>query len=145
MSYPLDKWPVIDNVCWIFPESVLGSPCADSRTDFIAQSQFALDYVDLLASCDVVLTKTGYGTQTEAVVNQIPALCLGRDDWPEQPHLFAWHEQHGEVAFIEWEDIVSPGFAEKVSAMLESQWTKARVEPSGASEAAQVLSDMLAG
>ena len=104
MCYPLDAWPVIEGVCWIFPDDVLES-FSRPRTDFIAQSYFALDYIDLLSCSDVVLTKTGYGTQTEAVVNQIPALCVSRGDWPEQPYLFDWHQRHGEVEFIEWEDI----------------------------------------
>lgn len=101
MKYPLAQWPRLDKVCWIFPDQALNLP----RDDFFPQSRFGLDYVDLLSSCDLALTKTGYGTQTEAVVNQIPALCVRRDGWPEPPYLFDWLRQHGEVVFIRWEAV----------------------------------------
>lgn len=137
VEYPLESWPVLPGVCWIFPDAAL--PVSVQRPDCLPQSWFGLDYVDLLASCAVVITKTGYGTQTEAVVNQVPALCILRHDWPEEPNLPRWHAQHGEVLFAEWQEIRSGTFGNKIMALLEMPWRKPTVFPTGATEAAVLL------
>ncbi|MEZ5534214.1 MAG: hypothetical protein R3F02_01190 [Thiolinea sp.] len=135
IEYPLEQWPQLENVCWIFPDQALTL----QRDDFFPQSLFGLDYVDLLSSCDLVLTKTGYGTQTEAVINQVPALCVRRDGWPEQPFLFDWHQQHGEVSFIDWQRIQSGDFADDIAAALKTSWTKPAVLPDGARQTAAII------
>jgi hypothetical protein len=140
MDYPLETWPLLPDVCWIFPDAALTM----QRTDFIPQSRFGLEYVDLLASSAAVITKTGYGTQTEAVVNQVPALCILRHDWPEEPNLPNWHEQHGEVMFAQWQEIRAGNFGNKIMGLLETHWGKPKVLPTGATEAAVLLQARLA-
>ena len=135
MDYPLANWPHLPGVVWIFPDAAL----TQQRADFIPTSVLGLDYVDLLASCDVVITKTGYGTQTEAVVNQVPALCISRPGWPEEPNLPRWHQQQGEVLFSDWRTIQTGAFAQQILALLEMSWGKPLVFPTGASEAAALL------
>lgn len=135
LEYPLETWPVISGVSWIFPDAALHL----HRPDFLAQSLFKMDYVDLLASCAAVITKTGYGTQTEAVVNQVPALCILRGDWPEEPKLPDWHAQHGNVIFTNWQEIQTGTFASKIQTLLANTWHKPKVSPAGASEAAAIL------
>jgi hypothetical protein len=135
MDYPLASWPCLPGICWIFPEGAL----TQRRPDFLPASCFGLDYVDLLASCDVVITKTGYGTQTEAVVNQVPTLCIKRPGWPEEPNLPDWHTQHGEIAFIDWQEVQAGRFGDKIMELLEIPWGKPAVSPDGASDAAAVL------
>jgi hypothetical protein len=139
MQYPLETWPLLDNVLWLFPEESLYL----KRADFISISQVEMTYLDLLASCDVVLTKIGYGTQTEAVINRIPAVCLKRGDWPEAPALMEWHSQQGEVAFIEWSDIESGHFQTAIQTMLHKSWLKPTIEPTGAQEAAAIIKKFL--
>jgi hypothetical protein len=138
MDYPLDNWPYLPGILWIFPDNAL----TQSRADFIPASLIGLDYVDLLASSDVVMTKTGYGTQTEAVVNQVPALCISRPGWPEEPNLPRWHQQQGEVLFSDWRTIQTGAFAQQILALLEMPWEKPLVLPTGASEAAALLERM---
>ena len=135
MDYPLKNWPRLPGVAWIFPDAAL----TQQRPDFIPTSLVGLDYVDLLASCDVVITKTGYGTQTEAVVNQVPTLCIVRPGWPEEPNLPRWHQQHGEILFTTWQTIQAGTFAQQILALLEMPWGKPLVFPTGASEAAALL------
>ncbi|HRJ51962.1 MAG TPA: hypothetical protein PLE99_04270 [Candidatus Thiothrix moscowensis] len=135
VEYPLANWPVLPGVCWIFPDAALWR----QREDFLPESLFGLSYLDLLASCDAVITKTGYGTQTEAVVNQVPALCIRRGDWPEEPNLPDWHAQHGEVLFTDWQQIQVCSFGEQIMTLLETPWGKPAVSPTGAAEAASVL------
>jgi UDP-N-acetylglucosamine:LPS N-acetylglucosamine transferase len=135
IDYPLASWPRIDDVVWVFPDQAL----YQDRIDFLPQSNFDMPYVDLLSSCDLILTKTGYGTQTEAVMNQVPTLCLMRGDWPEEPHLFAWHQKHGEIDFLEWKQIEQGLFSEQVVTLLGKKWDKDQIIASGAIEAANEI------
>lgn len=140
MQYPLDTWPAIPNVYWIFPDEIIE---AHPRRDFILQSEAELSYMDLMASCDVVMTKTGYGTQTEAVMNHIPALCVQRADWPETPFLDAWHSAQGEVEFTTWQQIQSGDFVALIQSLLERVWTKPSIQANGAIQAAELIQQML--
>lgn len=123
---------------WIFPDTVLAY---QKRSDWFKQSQTQFtNYLDLLASCDVVLTKTGYGTQTEVVVNQIPTLCIDREDWPEQSYLNMWHQQHGEVRFINWQQLIQTDiFVDHLQQLLAVTWQKPEVSHQGAQQAAYYL------
>jgi hypothetical protein len=49
-----------------------------------------LAVADVLASCDVVITKPGYGTFAEAACHGVSVLSVPRGDWPEEPHLDRW-------------------------------------------------------
>ncbi|MEN9503459.1 MAG: hypothetical protein RI964_2744 [Pseudomonadota bacterium] len=139
--YPMANWPALPDVCWIFPDSALHGI---TRTDCLPLSLFSgLSHVDVMTSCDVVLTKTGYGAQTEAVINQVPALCLARPGWPEEPNLPAWHAQHGEVIFSDWAALERGDIATAIHALLDMPWQKPPVLPTGASEAATILQEYL--
>lgn len=135
-QFPLEQWPRIKHVYWIWPDAVLQK--APTRPDFVAQSYMEnhAQYIDLLASSDLVITKTGYGTQTEAVVNQVPAICINRPDWPEHAYLRDWHNDQGEVTFCDWSDLLS---TVAVDDLLDKTWSKTPVLPSGAQEAADIL------
>ncbi len=50
----------------------------------------ALPFPDLLASVDLLVTKTGYGLFAEAAAAGTPLLYRERPDWPEAPGLEAW-------------------------------------------------------
>ncbi len=54
-----------------------------------------MDMLDLYASCDLVLTKTGYGTFTECAASGAPCLYLPRPDWPEARDLETWMRAKG--------------------------------------------------
>ena len=138
IEYPLITWPYLLDVVWIFPDKVLAH---QQRSDWFKQSQTQLsNYLDLLASCDVVLTKTGYGTQTEVVVNQIPTLCVDREDWPEQPYLNSWHQQYGEVRFINWQQLTQTDiFVDHIQQLLAVTWQKPEISHQGAQQAAFYL------
>ena len=150
-NFDLERWPSIEGVYWIFPDSALAAPGAGNsarvRRDLLQQSLFDgnMRYIDLLASCSCIVTKDGYGTQTECVVNRVPSICIGRPDWPEHQYLHRWHERHGEVSFISWADIATRKFEKLVNDVLskEGHWSKAQVIPTGATKAEQVLSGYL--
>ena len=45
------------------------------------------EYVDLLAACDVVITKPGYGIVADVLANRVPALYVSRPGFREEPIL----------------------------------------------------------
>ena len=47
-------------------------------------------FIDLLASADLVLTKTGYGLFVEPAAHGLHVLYRPRPDWPEAPYLEGW-------------------------------------------------------
>lgn len=144
-NLPLESWPRLDGVYWIFPDAILSHRQASlGRADFLCQSVFnSIPYIDLLASCSLVVTKTGYGTQTESVLNQVPSICIERLDWPEHEYLRRWHEDHGEVGFVDVKDMGSKRFESMVADLLAKAWSKDSVKATGDQEAAGVLGNIL--
>ncbi|MCC7367923.1 MAG: hypothetical protein IT306_05850 [Chloroflexi bacterium] len=70
--------------------------CATLSSDRLAerrgQNLFLLPplddrYVDLLAACDVVVTKPGYGIVADLIANRVPALYASRSGFREEPVL----------------------------------------------------------
>lgn len=58
-------------------------PLAWDAPSFVSVDQTEVSFSDALASCDVVLTKPGFGIVSEAIVNAKPMVYAARDDWPE--------------------------------------------------------------
>lgn len=87
---PMEQWPSLPGVHWIVP-----TEWKISRGDATSLAALALSFSDVLASCDAVLTKPGYGTFAEAACVGVPVLYVSRGDWPEQPYLLDWLNRHG--------------------------------------------------
>ena len=51
-------------------------------------------YADVMASCDVVVTKPGYGVMQECAVNDKPMVYVEREDFREYPILEAALKRH---------------------------------------------------
>jgi hypothetical protein len=99
-------------------------------------------FAELLAACDAVLTKPGYGTFVEAACNGVPVLYLPRDDWPEEHPLVDWMQQHGRIAAVHRADLL----AGRVHARLQALWQlPAPVPPlpTGHDEAAATLACLI--
>ena len=138
MHFPLDGLPVLERTCWIVPDAL-----ETARSDIVAQSRFGMDYIDLLASVDLVLTKTGYGTQVEAVVNHVPQLCIERPGWPEEAGLFAWCRAHGYFEKTRLEELGSDRTTQTITRLLQTPWEKESVVADGDRDAAGILSGFL--
>lgn len=138
MHFPLDGLPVLERTCWIVPDAL-----ETARSDIVAQSRFGMDYIDLLASVDLVLTKTGYGTQVEAVVNHVPQLCIERPGWPEEHGLFAWCRAHGYFEKTRLEELGRDSTGETIARLLKTRWEKESFVADGDRDAAGILSGFL--
>lgn len=95
---PVEDWPMIEGLHFVVQARWLAAPETDPkarRKNFIAIESIPMSFGDLLASCDALVCKPGYGSFVEAVCCGIPVLYVGRPGWPETPALTAWLQQHG--------------------------------------------------
>ena len=135
---PLECWPRRDDVVWLNA----GAVCA-GRDDMLDIAATGMEFIDVLASCDAVLTKPGYGTYAEAVCNGIPILTLARPGWPETTHLNAWARRHGRLEEISASQFQTGCFMEA----LESLWMRPAAQPvqaTGIAQAVAIIASYLA-
>ena len=102
---PVEDWVPVPGVKWLVP-GAWGLARSDVRSIDVA----GLDFIDLLASVDAVVTKPGYGTFVEAACCGVPLLYVDRDDWPETPHFAAWLATHARAAEISREKLLRGDF-----------------------------------
>lgn len=88
--------PALNGVRWLVPDG-----WRQERADLIPFAHTGLPFIDLLASCDVLVTKVGYGSFVEAAAAGIPVLYIDRPDWPETPFLAEWLVAHTRSAAID--------------------------------------------
>lgn len=86
---PMELWPRIAGVRWLVQSS-----WKVQHPDAIVLESLPLDFSDLLASCDALLCKPGYGSFVEAACCGTPVLFVDRPDWPETPALTEWLHGH---------------------------------------------------
>ena len=69
-------------------------PLAWDRPGLVALDRRAFPYADVLASCDLVVTKPGFGVMQEAAVNGKTVVYAEREDFREYPVLEAALKRH---------------------------------------------------
>lgn len=134
---PIHTWPRLAGVRWITTWDV-----QVERTDVSRHSDLGFDFTDLLASSDAVVTKPGYGTLAEAVCNGIPVLYALRGDWPEEPFLVRWLQQHGSALEISRAQFWDGCFEQELRQLLELPRPR-RQAASGVQEAASLIGRFL--
>jgi L-arabinokinase len=63
--------------------------------------QLANGSVDLLAACDVVITKPGYGIVADLIANRVPALYVSRGGFREEPVLVRALEEEARAVVLD--------------------------------------------
>ncbi|WP_157633637.1 hypothetical protein [Thioflavicoccus mobilis] len=111
---------------------------AAGRPDISAIGGPGLDVLDVLASCDAVITKPGYGTFAEAACNGIPVLYVPRRDWPEEPPLVEWLTARVPTRAIEPTELAAGRIAAPLEAILAAGPTTP-VPATGIGEAVDLL------
>ncbi|MDP1733516.1 MAG: hypothetical protein Q8L44_04035 [Sulfuritalea sp.] len=130
---PVQDWPRLPGLTWLVP--------ADwrlEREDVRVFETADLDFSDLLASVDAVITKPGYGTFVEAACCGIPILYLQRDDWPETRHFAAWLAIHARTRMLTRERLLAGDFIDALEALWQAPAPSLPLA-NGASEAARWL------
>src|SRR5690606_8001459 len=90
VHHPLDlrSWPSeIDGhaVHYLVPDQLAGQ-----IVHATAAAEISYSYADVIASCDLVITKPGYGMFVEAAGAGVPVLHSSRDRWPDVVSLTNW-------------------------------------------------------
>ncbi|MBK1698641.1 glycosyltransferase [Rhodovibrio salinarum] len=104
--------PRIDGVRWV----QVNAP--HDRDDVTELSATGLDFGDLVASVDLVVTKSGYGTLCETLAVGTRLLMVSRPDWPEDAGMRAWLERHGTASVIPRAEATAAGLEPAVRSLL---------------------------
>lgn len=143
VHHPLDlsRWP-----CRVAgkPVHYLVPPSLDSQiVNASVASILPAGYADILASCDLVITKPGYGMFVEAAAAGVPVLYMRREGWPDVPSLTAWLHSVANAAEIEPEQLEDGRFAPIMERLLVAG-KYPPVALTGAAQAADILTSYLA-
>ncbi len=84
---PMEQWPELPGVRFVMQRD-----WHVRRSDTLILEEMGMPFADVLASCDAVITKPGYGTFAEAACAGVPVLYVPRINWPEEPWLVSWLE-----------------------------------------------------
>ncbi len=134
----MEKWPRLSGVRWAVPAA-----WEVRRADTVAIESLGMHFTEAMASCDLLITKPGYGTFAEAGCHGVPVLYLGRKDWPETPCLVEWLQRHGRCLEIPLRALERGDILELWEELL-AQPEAAPVEPDGARQAAEYLAGLSA-
>jgi hypothetical protein len=134
---PLARWPRSEGMHWL----VGGSDCPE-RPDMTPLDRPGMPYIDIVRSCDALITKPGYGGFAEAACNAIPVLYVEREGWPESPYLVTWLAQHARCLVLDRAALATGA----VMARLGQLWVmpeRPAVPPRGIAEAAEHLAAVI--
>lgn len=133
-----DAWPALENIHYIAANPV---ECA-GRCDITLLDDLGISYHGALGSCDLLLTKPGYGSFTEAARHGTPVLYVHRDEWPEQPYLTAWLKRHVECREITLEQYCNGEFVQPLQQLLRGDGV-ITTPGSGVEEALKIITNHL--
>lgn len=137
LNLPDYTLPRLPGVKWIAPGATrLQGP------DVIALESFTMRFSDVVASCDALFTKSGYGAFVEASVSGTRVFYVERPDWAEEAALTEWLEQNNVAQGISRTQFDDADFGESLSAVLAIPATPP-VVPTGIDEAADLLAERL--
>ena len=137
MQMPMNQWPRIPGVSWIVKKN-----WGVHHPDAYEMEALDMAYIDVMRSCDALLTKPGYGNFAEAGVNAVPVMYVSRQNWPEESCLVEWLQQYGrclEVPRMQFES----GDVESILHALWSEVPKPPVLSAGVAQAADIIAQYL--
>jgi hypothetical protein len=134
---PIENWPRHPGWRWLTPPE-----WRVSRPDCHDWNLSGMSFDAILRSVDLVLTKVGYGTFTEAACNGQPILFADRPDWPETPYLAKWLREEGRGLAISSQQLESGDFASSLIELMNLP-NKTPPFPSGIDQASQIIAEMI--
>ena len=131
-------WPALDSICWLVSRSEV-----TNHVNVAVFEDLGLPFLDLLASCDLLIGKPGYGSFTEAACMGKPVLYFLRPDWPEERYLVQWLRQQALCKELAPKRLRNGEFVDDVLGLLNDDPLSPRPEPAGVSEAVAVVRQRL--
>lgn len=132
-ALPVAEWPALKGINLL----VSGTDTVNRPGVFPVEAT-GMSHIDAFCSADALVTKPGYGGFAEAACNGVPVLYTRRRDWPEEPYLVRWLQDHANCLELARADLEKG----RLSGSLEALWAqpaKSAVAPTGAKEAADLL------
>ncbi|MDX8378570.1 MAG: hypothetical protein R8K48_00765 [Gallionella sp.] len=106
---PIENWPRLKGV-----RLLVNARWKINHPDVISIDALPMCFTDLLASCDALLCKPGYGSFVEAASYGVPVIYVSRADWPESPALIAWLKEHGLSHEITQKALLNGAFGDRL-------------------------------
>ena len=100
-------------------------------------------FEDAVASCDVLMSKVGFGVVSDCVTQQKPMVYVPRDDFPESPHLETWIRQHLAWSRLEASDFYAGTWELALQQALTLPIPPRRLEVDGAARVAELVLEYL--
>ena len=129
----IQHWPQLPGIHWLLPAA-----WQPNRRDTTSAESLDIPFADLISSCDALVGKPGYGTFSEAACNATPMLYVTRGDWPEEPYLVDWLEQHARCRQLQRDKFERGELAEALTQLL-CMAPRTKINPSGINDAADML------
>jgi hypothetical protein len=130
---------------WRLPEgwaALVFADAVDESERVRSAESIGWSFVDLLASCDVVVAKPGYGTFTEAGFAGRDTLVVPREGWPESAYLVDWLSRHARCASLP-ADRLRAGDFDAALAELAAQPPRPPARGDGAARIAEAVATRL--
>jgi L-arabinokinase len=96
-------------------------------------------FADALASCDVVISKPGFGLVSECIVNNKPLIYADRDDFAEYPYLVAGIEKYLKNIHLPSEKLYAGDFFQALEKIKTAPTPNGFIRRSGAETIAEEL------
>lgn len=138
INIPTKSWPQIKNTLFLVPDSW----DTNNRGNVYKINEFSYPFIDFLQSCDVLITKPGYGSFVESACAGKRVLYLNRENWPEQSCLTKWLHSKSPCNLIERNDFCDDTFEKKLIDILKKD-TPNNVPPAGINDAVKFISSSL--
>lgn len=136
-SLSFDAWPRLGETCVITDVQLQAN-----HPDVVSCEGLAFRFVDLIRSCDAIITRPGYGTVAEAACNGIPILLVPRGGWPETPAFIEWLATNGRAVLLEERELRSGDILAKLQAVC-AMAAPPLPAPSGVAEVAAEITNRL--
>ena len=136
---PVECWARMGGVRWLVQQS-----WQINHPDVIILETAQMSFSDLLASCDTLICKPGYGSFVEAACSGVPVLYVNRADWPESPDLVAWLERHSLCHEVSRDALEQGNFAEILEEIRNTPHPEP-VAPEGVKQVADWILEQLHG
>lgn len=133
----MDGWPHLPGVRWL-----VQAAWQSHHPDAFELDKLDMPFIDLMASCDAMIAKPGYGMFAEAACNGTPLLYVRRDAWPEEIYLVEWLQANGHCLEVERAALLCGEIGGRLEKLL-SQPSPAPVAATGVGEAAEILAGLL--